>query len=98
MHETLTVGAASRKSGWSARMLRYLEEHGLVVPPRNPEALSDACLVLLRDAELRKRLGAAARIRALQLFTVDQAIEAFDDLYVRVAAGLVPGLADGDGR
>jgi MerR family copper efflux transcriptional regulator len=34
MAEPLTVGAAAAESGWSARMLRYLEEHGLVVPRR----------------------------------------------------------------
>ena len=28
----MTVGAAARQTGWSARMLRYLEETGLVVP------------------------------------------------------------------
>jgi DNA-binding transcriptional MerR regulator len=32
--ELLTVGAAAAESGWSARMLRYLEEHGLVTPRR----------------------------------------------------------------
>jgi MerR family transcriptional regulator, copper efflux regulator len=30
----LTVGAAAARSGWSPRMLRYLEQHGLVVPRR----------------------------------------------------------------
>ncbi|HEY9370828.1 DUF3492 domain-containing protein, partial [Streptomyces sp.] len=30
---------------------------GLVVPPRNPRALADACLALLRDPERRHRLG-----------------------------------------
>ncbi len=30
----LTVGAAAAETGWSARMLRYLEEHGLVEPAR----------------------------------------------------------------
>jgi DNA-binding transcriptional MerR regulator len=30
----LTIGAAAAQSGWSARMLRYLEEHGLVAPRR----------------------------------------------------------------
>jgi MerR family copper efflux transcriptional regulator len=35
MAEPLTVGAAAAESGWSARMLRYLEEHGLVVPRRS---------------------------------------------------------------
>jgi len=34
MQEPLTVGAAAAETGWSARMLRYLEEHGLVVPAR----------------------------------------------------------------
>ncbi len=34
MQELLTVGAAAAESGWSARMLRYLEEHGLVSPRR----------------------------------------------------------------
>jgi MerR family copper efflux transcriptional regulator len=34
MHELITVGAAAAESGWSARMLRYLEQHGLVVPRR----------------------------------------------------------------
>ena len=34
MQELLTVGAAAVESGWSARMLRYLEQHGLVVPRR----------------------------------------------------------------
>jgi DNA-binding transcriptional MerR regulator len=32
--ETLTVHEAAATSGWSARMLRYLERVGLVVPPR----------------------------------------------------------------
>ena len=30
----LTVGQAAAQTGWSARMLRYLETHGLVVPRR----------------------------------------------------------------
>ena len=30
----LTVGQAAAGTGWSARMLRYLEAHGLVVPAR----------------------------------------------------------------
>ncbi|HEY6962825.1 MAG TPA: MerR family transcriptional regulator [Gaiellaceae bacterium] len=34
MREALTVGAAAAETGWSARMLRYLEDHGLVVPAR----------------------------------------------------------------
>jgi MerR family transcriptional regulator, copper efflux regulator len=32
--QTFTIGEASRRSGWSPRMLRYLEDAGLVVPAR----------------------------------------------------------------
>ena len=35
MH-ALTVNEAAATTGWSARMLRYLERVGLVVPPRSP--------------------------------------------------------------
>lgn len=31
----LTVQDAARATGWSARMLRYIEQLGLVVPPRS---------------------------------------------------------------
>jgi MerR family copper efflux transcriptional regulator len=33
--ETFTVGEAAAQTGWSPRMLRYLEAAGLVVPHRN---------------------------------------------------------------
>ncbi|MDQ0794120.1 DUF3492 domain-containing protein [Streptomyces sp. B1I3] len=59
---------------------------GLVVPPRNPRALADACVALLRDPERRARLGAAARARALELFTVEQNLTAFRGIYLDLAA------------
>ncbi|MFJ6721408.1 MULTISPECIES: DUF3492 domain-containing protein [unclassified Streptomyces] len=59
---------------------------GLVVPPRNPKALADACLALLRDPERARRLGAAARARALELFTVEQNVAAFRDIYLLLLA------------
>jgi len=55
---------------------------GIVVPPRNPVALADACLRLLRDDNLRRTMGAAARERAVEHFTVDRAIGAFDEIYM----------------
>lgn len=57
---------------------------GLVVPPRNPRALADACITLLRDPERRARLGAAARARALELFTVEQNLAAFRGIYLEL--------------
>jgi glycosyltransferase involved in cell wall biosynthesis len=57
---------------------------GLVVPPRNPRALAEACVALLRDPERRERLGAAARARALELFTVEQNVAAFHGIYLEI--------------
>lgn len=59
---------------------------GLVVPPRNPRALAEACVALLRDAGRRERLGAAARARALELFTVEQNTEAFRGIYLEIVS------------
>ncbi|MFF1453121.1 DUF3492 domain-containing protein [Streptomyces sp. NPDC058274] len=59
---------------------------GLVVPPRNPRALAEACVALLRDPERRARLGAAARARALELFTVEQNITAFRGIYLEIVS------------
>ncbi len=59
---------------------------GLVVPPRNPRALAEACVALLRDTERRERLGAAARARALELFTVEQNITAFHGIYLDIVS------------
>jgi DNA-binding transcriptional MerR regulator len=59
--ELLTVGAAARETGWSARMLRYLEDQRLVAPRRTAAGyrlygLSELNrLRSLRD--LRRRFG-----------------------------------------
>ncbi|MGK5697400.1 DUF3492 domain-containing protein [Streptomyces sp. URMC 128] len=59
---------------------------GLVVPPRNPRALAEACVALLGDPARRARLGAAARARALELFTVEQNVEAFHGIYLEIVS------------
>lgn len=34
--EALQINDAARSTGWSARMLRYIERLGLIAPPRSP--------------------------------------------------------------
>jgi polysaccharide biosynthesis protein PelF len=63
------------------------DDSGLIVPPRNPAALADACLKLLKDDALRKQIGTAARARALEHFTVDRAVSAFDEMYTLLGTG-----------
>lgn len=73
---------------------------GLVVPPRNPRALAETCTALLRDPERRARLGAAARARALELFTVEQNVAAFHGIYLELVsrAPVSPYVFDEDGE
>jgi MerR family copper efflux transcriptional regulator len=35
-HDALTINEAAKTTGWSARMLRYIERMGLVEPARTP--------------------------------------------------------------
>ena len=60
---------------------------GLVVPPRQPRRMADACVELLGDDVSRRRLGRAARERALELFTVDRAVDTFREIYTDMTSG-----------
>ncbi|HEX2302183.1 MAG TPA: MerR family transcriptional regulator [Gaiella sp.] len=59
--ETYTVSEAAALTGWSARMLRYLESTGLVIPERSAAGYrryGDHELRLLRGLQgLRRRFG-----------------------------------------
>ena len=70
----LAVGETAQHTGWSARMLRYLEHAGLVVPARTASGYRQYGLRELNQlrslAELRRRFGVeiadiafAARLR-----------------------------------
>ena len=59
--EALTVGQAAARTGWSPRMLRYLEASGLVVPERTRAGYRLYGLLELNQLrslrELRSRFG-----------------------------------------
>ena len=59
---------------------------GLVVPPQHPAELADAILALLKDPELRARMGAAGLARARERFTADRMVDATIAAY-EAAAG-----------
>jgi glycosyltransferase involved in cell wall biosynthesis len=61
-------------------------ETGLLVPPGNPQALTEALERLLRDDALRRRLGAAGRERAQRRFDVPSFRHAHLELYRRELA------------
>ncbi|MFI8187863.1 GT4 family glycosyltransferase PelF [Streptomyces sp. NPDC085946] len=58
---------------------------GLVVPPREPEKMAAAALTLLRDGERRAALGASARQRVIDRFTLKRSVDAFRTVYQELA-------------
>ena len=58
---------------------------GLLVPPGDVDALSDALRALLQDVEMRQRLGRAARERA-RAFTLRAAADRVEQLYTHELA------------
>jgi len=63
---------------------RELIEHGrsgLIVPPRDSDALAQAIFCLLKDPGLRIALGQAARRRVEAVFSMEAVARAYDGLY-----------------
>jgi glycosyltransferase involved in cell wall biosynthesis len=67
-----------------------LIEHGVsgwLCDPRDPAAIAEGIIGLLRDAALRERLGAAARARVEACFSVDAVVARTEAFYRQCAAG-----------
>jgi glycosyltransferase involved in cell wall biosynthesis len=73
-------------------------ENGLLVPPRNPEALAQAIVTLLGNKALRERMGARGREIVVKEFRADLIAEATIALYDRLLgrAGIVSLNRDDD--
>lgn len=59
---------------------------GLLVPPGDAARFADAILTLLRDDDLRLRLGEQARLHAERSFSAARMAKEIEDLYARVGA------------
>jgi glycosyltransferase involved in cell wall biosynthesis len=57
------------------REIVHHEENGLLVPPRDARALSEALARLIGDPELRQRMGNRGRVRAVQEFGIARVID-----------------------
>ena len=68
----------------------YVNQHeqtGLVVPPKNAKALSEAIRRLLDDEPLRQNYGEAARRRVESEFNFDQTMDALEAVYRQALFG-----------
>lgn len=86
---TVQAMAAARpivatRSGGPEELLRD-GETGLLVPTDSPQVLAEALARLAHDADLGARLGAAARLRALDTFSVEAMVRQYEGLYDELA-------------
>lgn len=65
---------------------RIVGEAGVVVPPRDADALASALARLRDDAELRRRLGQKARAQIEGSFGLQRSIDAFEALHATARA------------
>jgi glycosyltransferase involved in cell wall biosynthesis len=61
---------------------------GLLVPPRDPQALAEALTRLLQDPELRAEMGRKGRERVYRQFTPARQAREMAEVYRRILAGL----------
>jgi glycosyltransferase involved in cell wall biosynthesis len=59
-------------------------ESGILVPPRDPDALADAVIELLRDPQRRARMSAVSRALHAQRFTVERMVAGTAAVYDQV--------------
>jgi glycosyltransferase involved in cell wall biosynthesis len=63
-------------------------ETGILVPPRNPEALAAQIVRLLEEPGLRETLGRAARKRAEAEFDIKVAVRRLEAIYDELLNGV----------
>ena len=62
----------------------------ILVPPGDAKALAEAIVVLLRNTEVRRRMGEAGRKRALSQATAQVVVEQTTELYEALVSGEKP--------
>ncbi len=55
---------------------------GVLVPPKNYQALADGILKLAKDSSMRKRFGEAGRKRVEEMFSVQAVVEKLESFYL----------------
>jgi glycosyltransferase involved in cell wall biosynthesis len=62
-------------------------ETGFLISPRDPKALAEKMELLLRDYELREKMGQAGAERAKEQFSIDRMVREYEALYSKLISG-----------
>jgi DNA-binding transcriptional MerR regulator len=107
MQQASRIGEASRRSGWSPRMLRYLEDEGLVIPSRTGSGYRQYGIRELNQlrtlADLRREFGVelsglAFALRLARESTLRAAVETWLAGSVSVSEDVTPAWVEWEQR
>jgi len=77
----------------ACRELVFDGDNGILVPPRDAEALAKAIWTLVESPGLRARMGSNGRARVVESFSIDQVNERVLQIYEAMLAGAGIGLS-----
>jgi len=60
---------------------------GILVPPKDPQALAEGIITLLRDRDKARRMGQAGRKRVEERFSVEEMVRRTQEVYESVLEG-----------
>lgn len=84
--ESLAAGTpvVATRTGGLPEIVKH-DECGLLVPPRNPEALADSIIKIAKDSSLRERMGADGQRFVLEKFETGALCDRVEQIYRQVA-------------
>jgi glycosyltransferase involved in cell wall biosynthesis len=84
--EAMACGRAvvAADAGGTGELLGRDRTAGVLVAPKDPDAMAAAVLELLRDPPRRTHMGAAARLRIQREFSLDQMIDGYETALLEV--------------
>lgn len=84
--ESLAAGTpvVATRTGGLPEIVKH-DECGLLVPPRNPEALADSIIKIAKDSSLRERMGADGQRFVLEKFETGTLCDRVEQIYRQVA-------------
>ena len=77
-------GRISSVGGKAGRGHREIDANGLLVPPKNSQALADALEKLITSPDLRDQMGKSGRQFALEKFSLDKIIQQTLTIYPKL--------------
>ena len=69
--------------GGNSELLGLTEEYGILIPPKSSKMFADKILTLMKDKNMRKKIGESAKERIHQLCNINKYVSSYEELFLR---------------